>query len=436
VIRAISILLGAGWLMSACGAASDGDGASPGDVEAGDATLPVDATAESDASSAQRDASRSQADSGEPAVDAAPPASDAAEPVLDAAPPAPDAAPPVPDAAPPVPDAAPPDPDAGPALVTIYVEPDGDDALDGATADTAVATLERVHALLSEARPDAPVDVRIGPGLYRGQRVEWRYTHPEHPIRFVRRDPEADRPVFDGCLADGDCPGGTWFTLRQSNGQLSNLEFEYLRVERYGTAISFNGDRNRVDGYNGGNRIYGCYFDRIGNVFNEDLDPSTAAVRFVNSVENEVANSHFVDVINTRSGGLIHALYIAHLSRDARIERNRFLRSTGDPVRIRDFSNGAIVRDNVFIRTGTHGYTDWYCDHDARKDCTKPEPECPSWDGQFRDNTLDGTWDCDELGVWRLYQDDETTGCAPPREDARRVRTSGNVRTDVPCSMD
>jgi hypothetical protein len=259
---------------------------------------------------------------------------------------------------------------------------------------------------------------------------------PEHRIRFMPRDDDRNRPVFDGCLASGACPGGTWLTLRHAGGEETNLHFEYIRVQRYGTAISLNGDRNAEPTSNGSNRIYGCYFDRIGNVFNASLSPSTAAVRLVNSDDNEIANNHFVDVVNATSGGLIHALYVAHMSDRNRIERNRFVRSTGDPVRLRDYSNDNVVRDNTFIQVGTTaGYTDWYCDHDARTDCTKPTAECPSWNNQFRDNTLDGSFTCDPLGVWELFQDDTTTGCAPPSATAARVRTSGNVQTPTPCSM-
>lgn len=318
----------------------------------------------------------------------------------------------------------------------LFMDPAGDDANDGLSLATPVLTLSRVHAILVDLAPDREVEVRIAPGTYRGQTVVWRHTMPGHRIRFMPRDDDRTRPVFDGCLASGDCPGGTWLTLRHTGGEETNLHFEYIRVQRYGTAISLNGDRNAEAASNGSNRIYGCYFDRIGNVFEPSLAPSTAAVRLVNSDDNEIANNHFVDVINTTSGGLIHAIYVAHMSDRNRIERNRFARSTGDPVRLRDYSNGNVVNDNRFIKVGTTaGYTDWYCDHDARSDCTKPAPECPSWNNQFRDNTLDGDWSCGPLGVWHYFQDETTTGCSPPAAGAHRVRTSGNVQTTTPCSM-
>lgn len=323
----------------------------------------------------------------------------------------------------------------------LYLTVDGDDDNDGMSEVSAVATLARVHERLVELAPDRDVEVRIGPGRYQGQTVVWTYTMPSHVIRLMTLNDDHDRPIFDGCLVaeptdpESQCPGGTWFRLRHAAGEETNLHFDYIRVERYGTAISFNGGRNAEADSNGSNRIYGCYFFQIGNVFNSALDPATAAVRLVNSDDNEIANNHFVEVVNTRSGGLIHCLYVAHMSDRNTIARNRFQRSSGDPVRLRDFSNDNTIEDNRFIQVGVNaGYTDWYCDHEVRDDCTKPEAECPSWGNWFRDNTLDGTWACTPLSTWHLFQDDETAGCAPPSAEARRVRTVGNSRTTTPCS--
>ena len=333
-------------------------------------------------------------------------------------------------------DAGPPPLDAGePCPRRYYLDPAGDDSAAGSSAAAALATLERVQELLLADPPSCDVEVWIAPGTYLDQRVVWTFTMPDHTITFRATD-RMDRPVFEGC-ASGSCPGGTFFTLRHSAGEETNLHFWYLHVRNYQTAISLNGARNEEATSNGSNRIFGCYFERIGNIFDSGVDPSTACVRLVNSDDNEIANNHFVDVVNTRSGGLIHAIYVAHMSDRNTIRGNRFLRSTGDPVRVRDYSNGNVITDNRFIRVGTHGgYTDWYCDHDVRTDCTKPTAECPSWDNQFRDNLLDGTWSCDPLGTFHYFQDDTTTGCAPPRADARRLRTSGNMQTATPCSMD
>lgn len=326
---------------------------------------------------------------------------------------------------------------AGP--LRIYMAPGGDDANDGLTLAAAVLTLKRVHAIVAQAKPNTDVEVRIAPGRYHGQRVTWTATMPFHRITFMPLQDDKNRPIFDGCLvenvtnASAQCPGGTWFILDHAAGQQTNLHFEYIRVERYGTAISLNGDRDAEATSNGSNRIFGCYFWKIGNVFNPALAPSTAAVRLVNSDDNDISNNHFVDVINDSSGALLHAIYAAHLSDRNLIRANRFERGTGDAVRIRDYSNDNKILENRFIQIGAQGYSDWYCDHEVETACTKPTPECPSWRNEFRDNLLDGSWTCDPLTVWKLFQDDETAGCTKP-PGAPRVSTSGNSQTTPPCS--
>ena len=326
-----------------------------------------------------------------------------------------------------------------PGPFAIYLAPNGDDALDGRNETTAIRSLERAHDLIAATPIDADVEVRIGLGTYYDQRVTWTVTHPDHRISFVRWPADATtRPVFDGCVSEnGACPGGTWFRLRHSDGEETNLVFHYIHVKRYGTAISLDGARNAEATSNGSNRIFGCFFEDIGNEFNPSLSPSTAAVRLVNSDDNEIINNHFVDVVNTTSGGLIHAIYAAHMSDRNQILRNRFKRSSGDPVRVRDYSNDNVINENRFIQVGTAaGYTDWYCDHDVRDDCTKVGPECPSWGNQFRDNVLDGKFDCSPLGTFEYFQDDTTTGCSPPGADARRLRTSGNTQHTPPCTSE
>lgn len=331
--------------------------------------------------------------------------------------------------------------DAGPDAAVdcprlYYLDPAGDDARDGRSPAAAVLSLARIQELLRADPPPCDVEVEIAAGTYHRETVVWQATWPDRRITFRAAD-RLDRPIFDGCTAAGSCPGGTFFTLRAALGEPTNLHWWYLRVRNYQTAISLNGDRDRTTGSNGRNRIYGCYFERIGNVFDDAVEPSTACVRLVNSDDNEIENNHFIDVVNTRDGALIHGIYAAHMSDRNVIRSNRFLRSTGDPIRLRDYSNDNVITDNELIRVGSFaGYTDWYCDHDARTDCTKPTPECPSWNNQFRDNTLDGTWDCGTLPVFHYFQDDSTTGCSPPAAGAVRLRTSGNTQTAVPCSLE
>ena len=220
------------------------------------------------------------------------------------------------------------------APLAVYLSPDGRDSRDGRKPATAVLTLSRALAIISAALPgrDRDVEVRIAPGVYRGQRVVWDFTMPDRRIRFMPLRDDKVRPVFDGA---GE--GGTWFALRQRNGEPSNLSFEYIEVRNYATAISLNGDREQIENSNGHNYINGNYFAQIG-------EGSTAAVRLVNSDRNHIVNNYFVDIIRSERCVLLHAIYLAHHSQHNEIARNRFKRSCGDPIRLRDYSNHNQIR--------------------------------------------------------------------------------------------
>lgn len=326
-------------------------------------------------------------------------------------------------------------------VFTIYLAPNGDDANDGLSRESAILSIERAQDVLMAAQPGKDVEIRVASGTYYDQRVRWRYTMPHKTISFMRDDDADDRPVFDGCPAPDaeprDCRGGTWFTLLADAGERSNLRFHYLEVTRYGTAISFNGNRDADGRSNAGNRVYGSYFKDIGNVFNTDLSASTAAIRLVNSDDNQFANNHFVNIVNVGRGSrLIHALYVAHGSSDNTISRNRFENVSGDAIRLRDASNDNIIVRNRILRSGSAGFSDWYCDHEARSDCTKVAPECPSWGNVFRDNALGGSYQCRAMETVTFYQDDTTRGCPAPPPRSLRLRQSGNTEAVVQCVMD
>ncbi len=305
----------------------------------------------------------------------------------------------------------------------VRMDPAGSDANDGLTADTPVVTLQRVQQILKSTLADNPRDaeVRIGPGTYRGQSIRWTFTMPEHTITFMPRSGDKVRPVFDGVENRG-----TWFRLDHSLGQQTGLNFHYIHVKRYATAISLNGNRTAVETCNRGNSIYGCMFSDVG-------EGSTAAVRLVNSKDNSIVNNHFVNITRSSRYGLLHAIYIAHHSSGNQILRNRFQDCCGDPVRVRDASNNNIVNENTFIRAGiAAAYSQWYCDHrrndddNPRNDCSKPTPECPSWNNQFRNNRLLKTCNGERLPAWAFAQDDVDSLCPPPSPGAKRLETSGN----------
>jgi hypothetical protein len=318
----------------------------------------------------------------------------------------------------------------------VYMSTTGNDANSGRASTAPVLTLARVQDIIRAAAPTCNTEVRIGLGTYYGQQVNWTYVSG-YQIKFMPEDgTNAARPVFDGCSsATGSCTLATWFILSNSAGVPSKLHFWYIRVQRYSTAISFNGNRDNLAGSNGGNRIFGCYFDRIGNGWSGSSShpPSTAAVRLVNSDDNIIENNHFYNITNSTSPTLLHAVYVAHKSDRNSILRNFFKNVSGDAIRVRDYSNYNIINQNRISRAGSYGYSEWFCDSARRTDCTLAT-ECRSYQNEFRDNTLDGTYSCLPMSTWVYYQTDYPLNCTRPQLDPR-LRTSGNVQTATPCSL-
>ena len=301
----------------------------------------------------------------------------------------------------------------------VFISPSGNDQNDGLSNAFPVKTLNQVQDILEAHNPDQSVEIHINQGTYLNQSVVWTYTN-DHSITFTPIGFTNDRPVFDG--------GGntnTWFTLAKRDGKASNLKFRYIKVQNYNTAMSFHGNRNDINKGNSSNELYGMYFYKIGGKFTS-FDYSTAAVRFVNSKNNSVANTHFVEILNNPAeASLIHAIYLAHHSSNNEIVRNRFLTTNGDPIRVRDESNHNYIAENRFYTSGKVAfYSDWYCSPDTtRNTCTKASGECPSIGNEFRSNNLYSGYNGD-IKTFQYYGiDDYCGGLSIPR-----LRTSGNIK--------
>jgi hypothetical protein len=326
------------------------------------------------------------------------------------------------------------------APFVVYLDPFvGHDSNSG-TNDSPLLTLQAAQRVIKSAAPSVAVEVRIKPGTYYQQIVDWDYFQATNTTTFTRWPPDSlERPVFDGCppQSAGTCPGGTFFSLNVHSGTKTNLVFNYLDVRNYTMAISFNGSRSDASKSNGSNIIYGCYFRSIGNHINAALPPAYAAVRLINSDDNHITNNHFINIENLTYPRSIHAIYISGMSDRNKVLRNNFDTSSGDPIRLRDYSNDNVISDNQFTKTGTAGgYTDWYCDKSNQdNDCTKKTAECPSWNNQFQNNKLDGDYNCNVMKEFTLFQGDVAAGCTPPA-GAVRVLASGQIEISPPtCSL-
>ncbi len=295
---------------------------------------------------------------------------------------------------------------------------------------------------------------------YYGQPVDWTYTMPEHSITFRPLDPN-DPPIFAGCdpaapcFDRGDeqhcrdceehpdaagCPcdaqhrqenlsrchraGGDrrraeeWFEYRLPDdgpGRKTNLVFDRLIVTGYQDGIGLRGQFEDDDLWVGSNSITNCTFHDLGDGAIEDFEaqkyedrgkprPGWAGIALANSRNNVVLGNTFDTLSNDYNiyeGGdtelYMHGVYLLWYANDNLVAENVFKRVSGDPIRVRDFSNFNTISDNLFSRSGYEAaYGEWYCNFVQLEPghCTKAPSratqECPSYENQFRNNILDG----------------------------------------------
>ncbi len=259
---------------------------------------------------------------------------------------------------------------------TLYLAPDGNDAADGHSAKAPLATLGAALARAQQAPADEETRVIVLPGVYRGQSadIDGRRLRGRLTLAGTSADPAA-YPAFVG---NGS---GTWLRFRGAEGRDSGLTVRALRIARYATAISLNGNRNDPAAFNRGTVLENLVLAQIGTDTGQGLAPSTAAIRLVNAQDTVVRGMFFHTIRNaprSACGGL-HAIYLASHSTGARIEGNTFQDFCGSAIKLRDASGNATIRANHFRDAdGAPGIEEWFCDMARTDECTKPGGECPS----------------------------------------------------------
>ncbi|MGM9488994.1 right-handed parallel beta-helix repeat-containing protein [Ideonella sp. YS5] len=270
----------------------------------------------------------------------------------------------------------------------IHMATNGDDARDGRTPASAVASLGRAFDLaLSDPRGKSEaMRIVVGTGTYKGQAVVLDGARLGREVTVIGAASEPkDFPTFVG-----DDDHRTWLLLKSDKGQRTGLTIQALEIRGYATAISLEGNRDAVDKFNSGTTIRRNVFSHIGSVDLKSSELSTAAIRFVNSQDNVVEDNFFATIRNKEAkqcGGL-HAIYLAHFSSRNRIKGNTFQDACGSVIKLRDRSNDNVIENNRFKKVeDAPVIEEWFCDKDARKDCTKKLGECPSTGNRQQGNT-------------------------------------------------
>ena len=281
----------------------------------------------------------------------------------------------------------------------LYVAENGRDSNDGTSISRAVATISHAVelAVLDHASSNEPVRVVVLPGTYKGQSVVIDGGLLKGSLTIIGQSKNpVDFPVFAGNGNDQ-----TWLTLKSSNGRLTGLTIQALQIRDYFTAISLEGNRDVPHAYNSGTTIRRNIFRNIGSIASTHGDTgSTAAVRFVNSRDNLVELNQFHTIRNKKACGGLHALYLAHFSSGNRIINNSFDDACGSVVKLRDRSNDNIIENNRFTNIEkAPAVEEWFCDMNARKDCTKKLGECPSTGNVQRENSLSSSAQSEMISI-------------------------------------
>jgi hypothetical protein len=343
----------------------------------------------------------------------------------------------------------------------LYLSPAGNDTAAG-TPEAPIHTFQRAGEILAADKPDCDVVIRLrsDEGIYVDYSVVWTYYNPRHSTTFEPY-PLNDPAVFRG---DGpDPPTDPFFTLDAAKGEPTNLVFKGLRVEGYAARVFyFVGDEeNPVHGWNGHNRITDCAFKNIGNYWQPEAPIVYGAITFVNSTDNVIEDCTFSDFANANSyAGAkdarefpemlldrrpmpgepevaassslpIIGVYLAHNSSRDSIIRCSMDSIFGDPVRIRDASDGTLIDRCTFTCAGHNGVcSTWFCDA-TLFDCDKVHPECPSCYAVIRDSEARGDRHC---AVPRMFVDlNQTYSRRCPTGCTLQARMRLENSTAQPC---
>ncbi len=343
--------------------------------------------------------------------------------------------------------------------VYFFMSRRGHDANSG-SRERPAATLERIHELVSRASPEADVVVKIrsDAGVYYDQSVVWTYYRPEYSITI-----EADPPGKNARFEAGETPPTRpFFGLSAMRGEPTNITLRGLTVRNYiSRAVLFLGDRETRGNWNGRNSIERCVFENIGNARSPAQPIVYSAVGVVNSRNNRIVGCTFVDIKNHTLANFtqdasgaerelppevmesalklraigpgsnpnipIVGVYFAHYSDSNAVEGCEFKRIKGDPIRIRDDSNGNVIANNRFELAGWNAIVStWYCDS-PRQNCVKEFGfEKISMGNAILNNTVSGNW---RGGMPRIFFDmrapEGVSGREPPSPLVMRIE--GNV---------
>ncbi len=311
-------------------------------------------------------------------------------------------------------------------ILKIYVKTGGNDQHNGRSVNTAVASISRAYAIVKATlkQQHTNAEILLAPGTYVNQRVVMDWYMPHHTITIKPINNTQPKPLI---TSTPTWKMAAFKIVTRAQGERTNFIFKNLKFKHMYGAITFSGNREMHQASSSYNIIDSCEFDNTGMT-------AFSTIGIVNSQYNQLINNQFINQFRHIGGttdGLLHAIYIAHNSKNNLIKNNYFENCDGDPIRVRDTSHNNVITKNTFTRCGTKAsVSEWFCNADFHRNCTKKSAECPSYNTLVQDNriSLQG-WIPNQKysAVYQATPAKKVQGC-PTHTGLSRIIEKGTIR--------
>lgn len=279
----------------------------------------------------------------------------------------------------------------------IYISPSGDDNNDG-TIGSPLKTLVAANKKLLTVKPQENVAVILKNGTHHiHSTARWTYYNKKYFTTIIGES-------ASGAILNGNRIAKA-LVIAIPNGQNTAIRIKNFTITNCANALTIEGSTTNRKLWIGAVAVVGMRFVNIGSKYSESM--GYGAVRLLNASRCSVTNCTFINLVNSISPHLLHAVYMAHGSRSCLVADCTINGCTGDVFRARDNSNYNGFRDNVIVNSRANSlYGDWY-----------GSGEKPSIGNILKDNTYSNG------RLLEIYQGSSEYNSTP------RVRTSGNVKT-------
>lgn len=255
------------------------------------------------------------------------------------------------------PEATQPAPDPGTPMLDIYVAPDGNDANNGLTPETALQTLDGASKLLVASPFAGNVTVHVAEGEYVLQLATtyWRYSNPGYTT-YIQGAGQG-KTVFTGQVGQDI----SFITVSTCNDTSISFKDFTVRLVRNGVVMRCSADGSVLTNEGVTGWFENITFEDLGGYYTRNEFPAYAAIQCLGSSNNTIKNCTFDGLRDYGTSNTIHGIYLSCFSSNNLIQGCTFKDIRPDPVRVRRGSSNNIVENCIFDRAGVVAYvSDWH----------------------------------------------------------------------------